>query len=142
LGRIKKEHGADALAVFGSSKCTNEENYLLQRLARGILGTNNIDNGSRLYSAASRTGLGASIGYAGTTGSFDTLERSRVIMVIGANPEISAPAVAYAIKRAARFKGAELIVIDPRNTPLTQFASLWLRPGVGTDVALLNGLAR
>ena len=140
--QIKKEHGAGALAVFGSSRCTNEENYLLQRFARGVLGTNNIDNGSRLYSAASRTGLGASIGYAGTTGSLDNLERSRVIMVIGANPEISAPAVAYAIKRAARFKGAELIVIDPRDTPLTQFAGLWLRPGVGTDVALLNGLAR
>jgi len=142
IGQIKKDHGADALAVFGSSKCTNEENYLLQRFARGVLGTNNIDNGSRLYSAASRTGLGASIGYAGTTGSLDALERSRVIMVIGANPEISAPAVAYAIKRAVRFKEAKLIVIDPRNTPLTQFASLWLRPGVGTDVALLNGLAR
>lgn len=142
FGRIKEEHGAGTLAVFGSSKCTNEANYLLQRFARGVLGTNNIDNGSRLYSAASRTGLGASIGYAGTTGSLDALERSRVIMVIGANPEISAPAVAYAIKRAARFKGAELIVIDPRNTPLSQFAGLWLRPGVGTDVALLNGLAR
>jgi len=142
FGRIKEELGAGALAVFGSSKCTNEENYLLQRFARGVLGTNNIDNGSRLYSAASRTGLGASIGYAGTTGSLGALERSKVIMVIGANPEISAPAVAYAIKRAARYKGAELIVIDPRDTPLTQFASLWLRPGVGTDVALLNGLAR
>ena len=142
FGRIKNENKADALAVFGSSKCTNEENYLLQRFARGVLGTNNIDNGSRLYSAASRTGLGASIGYAGTTGSLDALERSKVIMVIGANPEISAPVVAYAIKRAVRFKGAELIVIDPRDTPLTQFASLWLRPGVGTDVALLNGLAR
>jgi formate dehydrogenase alpha subunit len=140
--RIKQENGADALAVFGSSKCTNEENYLLQRFARGILGTNNVDNGSRLYSAASRTGLGASIGYAGTTGSLDTLERSKVIMVIGANPEISAPAVAYAIKRAAKFKGAELIVIDPRHTPLARFASLWLRPKVATDVALLNGLAR
>jgi formate dehydrogenase alpha subunit len=142
LGQIKKDHGADALAVFGSSKCTNEENYLLQRFTRGVLGTNNIDNGSRLYSATSRTGLGGSIGYAGTTGSIDALERSRVIIVIGANPEISAPVVAYAIKRAVRFKDAKLIVIDPRNTPLTQFASLWLRPGVGTDVALLNGLAR
>ena len=142
LKRIKETHGADALAVFGSSKCTNEENYILQRFARGVLGTNNIDNGSRLYNAASRSGLGATIGYAGTTGSLDALERSRVIMVIGADPEISAPAVAYAIKRAARFKGAELIVIDPRQTQLTQFARLWLRPAVGTDVALLNGLAR
>jgi formate dehydrogenase alpha subunit len=142
LKQIREAYGPDALSVFGSSKCTNEENYLLQRFTRSILGTNNIDNGSRLYNAASRTGLGATIGYAGTTGSLDTLERSRVIMVIGADLEISAPAVAYVIKRAARFKGAELIVIDPRLTPLTQFARLWLQPRVGTDVALLNGLAR
>ncbi len=142
LGKIKEENGADALAVFGSSRCTNEENYVLQRFARSVLGTNNIDNGSRLYSAVSRTGLGASIGYAGTTGSLDALEKSRVIIVIGANPEISAPAVAYAIKRAVRFKEAKLIVVDPRRTQLTRFASPWLKPGVGTDVALLNGLAR
>jgi formate dehydrogenase alpha subunit len=140
--RIKKEHGADAMAVFGSTKCTNEENYLLQRFTRSVLGTNNIDNGSRLYSATSRIGLGASIGYAGTTGSVDVLEKSKAIMVIGANPEISAPAVSYAIKRAARYKGAELCVIDPRWNPLVPFSRLWLKIRVGTDVALLNGLAR
>jgi formate dehydrogenase alpha subunit len=142
LKRIKETNGADALAVFGSSKCTNEENYLLQRFARTVLGTNNIDNGSRLYGTTSRRGLGATIGYAGTTGSLDSLERSRVIIVIGADPEISAPAVAYAIKRAAKFKDAKLIIIDPRKTLLTQFAVLCLRPFNGTDLALLNGLAR
>jgi formate dehydrogenase alpha subunit len=140
--RIKQELGADALAVFGSARCTNEENYLFQRFARVVLGTNNIDNGSRLYSSASRIGLGASIGYAGTTGSIDALEKSKAIMVIGANPEISAPAVAYAIKRAVRYKGAGLCVIDPVRTPLVPFAGLWLQPRPGTDVALLNGLAR
>jgi formate dehydrogenase alpha subunit len=142
LKRIKEEHGADALAIFGSSKCTNEENYLLQRFARAVLGTNNIDNGSRLYGSASRTGLGASIGYSGTTGSIDALEKSQAIMVIGANPDISAPAVGYAVRRAAKFKEAHLCVIDPVRTPLVQFASLWLQPKVGTDVALLNGLAK
>lgn len=140
--KIKEAGGADTLAVFGSSKCTNEENYLLQRFARGVLGTNNVDNGSRLYSAASREGLGTSIGYAGTTGTLGSLEKSRTIMVIGADPEISAPAVAYAIKRAARFKGAELIIVDPRRTSLAQFAHMWLKPRAGTDIALLNGLAR
>ncbi len=142
FNRIKETHGADAIAVFGSSKCTNEENYLLQEFTRVILGTNNIDNGSRLYNAASRVGLGTSIGYAGTTGTLGSLEKSRTIMVIGADPEISAPAVAYAIKRAVRFKGAQLIVVDPRHTPLAQFAHMWLKPHVGTDIALLNALAR
>jgi len=139
---IKDTNGSDSLAVFGSSKCTNEENYLLQRFARGVLGTNNIDNGSRLYSPASRIGLGASIGYPGTTSTLDVLERSRFIMVIGANPEMSAPAVAYAIKRAVKYNGAELCVIDPRQTELTSFARLWLQPRVGTDLVLLNGLAK
>jgi formate dehydrogenase alpha subunit len=142
LKRIKKEHGANALAVFGSTRCTNEENYLLQMFARAVLGTNNIDNSSRLYSASSRIGLGASIGYTGTTGSIDALEKSPAIMVIGANPDISAPAVGYAIRRAAKFKGTNLCVIDPVRTSLVQFASLWLRPKVGTDIALLNGMAK
>jgi formate dehydrogenase alpha subunit len=142
FNRIKAAHGADALAAFGSPRCTNEENYLLQRFARGVLGTNNIDNGSRLYNAASRMGLGISIGHAGTTGTLDYLEKSQVIMVIGADPEISSPAVAYAIKRAARLKGAELIIVDPRRTSLVQFARTWFRPRVGTDIALLNGMAK
>jgi formate dehydrogenase alpha subunit len=142
LKRIKGSHGADALAVFGSSKCTNEENYILQRFVRSVLGTNNIDNGSRLYNVASRRGLGATIGYAGTTGSLATLEQSNVIMIIGADPDISAPIVGYAIKRAARFKGAGLIIVDPRRIRLTNFARLWLRPAIGTDIALLNGLAK
>jgi len=140
--RIKEEHGADSLAILGSSKCTNEENYLLQRLARGVLGTNNIDNGSRLYSSASRIGLGWSIGFPGTTNSLDELEQSEVIVVIGANPTVSAPAVGYAIKRAFMYKGARLLVIDPRQTKLASLAHLWLRPKVGTDVALVNGLAK
>ena len=130
------------MSVIGSSKCTNEENYLLQRLARGVLGTNNIDNGSRLYSAASRIGLGLTIGVTGTTSSIGELEQSRVIMVIGANPTVSAPVLANAIKRAVQYRGAKLLLIDPMQTKLSNFASLWLRPRVSTDVALVNGLAK
>jgi len=140
--RIGEEHGADSLAILGSSKCTNEENYLLQRLARGVLGTNNIDNGSRLYSSASIIGLGWSTGFPGTTNSLDELERSEVIMVIGANPAASAPAVGYAIKRAVKYRGARLLLVDPRQTKLASFAHLWLKPRIGTDVALINGLAK
>jgi len=140
--RIKEKYSPDSLAILGSSKCTNEENYVLQRLARGVLGTNNIDNGSRLYSSPSRVGLGWSIGFPGTTNSLDELERSGVIMVIGADPATSAPAVGYAIKRAVKYNGAKLLLVDPRQTKLVPFAYLWLRPKVGTDVALINGLAK
>jgi len=140
--RVKETHGADSLAILGSPRCTNEENYLLQRLARGILGTNNIDNGSRLYSSASRAGLERSIGLPGTTNSLEELEQSSVIMVIGTDPSISAPIVSYAIKRAVKYKGAKLVLIDPRKTELSTFAHLWLRPRTGTDLVLLNALAK
>jgi formate dehydrogenase alpha subunit len=140
--RIKEKYGPDSLAVFGSSKCTNEENYLLQRFARAVLDTNNIDNGSRVYSAPGRIGLGWTIGIPGTTSELDDLEKSEVIMVVGANPVVSAPAVGYTIKRAVRYKGARLILIDPRETGLALFAQLWLKPAVGTDAALLACMSK
>ncbi len=140
--RIKSEHGPNSLAVLGSSKCTNEENYLLQRFARCVLETNNIDNGSRLYNSATRIGLGPSTGFLGSTNHLGALEKSDVIMVIGADPTSSAPAVGYAIKRAVKIKGAKLILIDPRQTKLSAFAHLRLCPKIGTDVALLNSLAK
>ncbi len=135
-------YGPDSLAVFGSSKCTNEENYLLQRFARCVLGTNNIDNGSRLYDSASHVGLWETVGCRGTTNSLDDLEHSQVILVIGANPTSSAPLVGYAIKRAVKRKGAKLLLINPQWTKLASWAHLWLRPKVGTDLALINGMAK
>jgi formate dehydrogenase alpha subunit len=140
--QIKGEFGADSLAVLGSSKCTNEENYLLQRFARSVLGTNNIDNGGRLYNSASRIGLGSSLGFPGTTNYISGLEQAELILVIGADPSASAPAVGYAIKRAVKRQGAKLLLIDPRQTKLSMFAHLYLQPRVGTDVALINGLAK
>jgi formate dehydrogenase alpha subunit len=140
--RIKDEYGGDSLAVLGSSKCTNEENYLLQRFARSVLGTNNTDNGGRLYNSASRVGLGSSLSFPGTTNYLTDLEQTELILVIGADPNASAPAVGYAIKRAVKQHGVKLLLIDPRQTKLSLFANLWLRPKVGTDVTLINGLAK
>jgi formate dehydrogenase alpha subunit len=140
--RVKDERGTDSLAVLGSSKCTNEDNYVLQRFARSVLGTNNIDNGGRLYNSASRVGLGSSLGFSGTTNYLSDLEQSELILVIGADPSSSAPSVGYAIKRAVKQRGVKLLLIDPRQTKLSLFAHLWLRPEVGTDVALINGLAK
>jgi len=140
--RVKDKRGSDSLAVLGSSKCTNEDNYVLQRFARSVLGTNNIDNGGRLYNSASRIGLGSSLGFSGTTNYLSYLEQSELILVIGADPSSSAPAVGYAIKRAVKQRGVKLLLIDPRQTKLSLFANLWLRPKIGTDVALINGLAK
>lgn len=140
--QASEAHGPNSLAVLGSSKGTNEENYLLQRFTRTVLGTNNIDNGGRLYTSPSLVGLGRSIGFPGTTGPVDVLEQSDVILVVGADPTSSAPMVGYAIKRAVRHKGAQLVIIDPRRTKLSSFARFWLEPAVGTDLALINGLAK
>ena len=142
LKRVKDKRGSGSLAVLGSSKCTNEDNYVLQRFARTVLGTNNIDNGARLYNSASRVGLGSSLGFSGTTNYLSDLEQTDLILVIGADPDSSAPVVGYAIKRAVKQRGVKLLLIDPRQTRLSLFAQLWLRPEVDTDVALINGLAK
>ena len=140
--RIKENYGSDSLALLSSSKCTNEENYLLQRFARSILGTNNIDNGSRLYSAANIIGLGSPVGFPGTTNHLDALEQSDVILLTEVNLSSAAPIVDYAVKRAVKYRGAKLLLIDPLQTGLSSFAHLWLRPKMGTDIALINGIAR
>ncbi|MFC2035566.1 molybdopterin-dependent oxidoreductase [Chloroflexota bacterium] len=134
--QIKNEYGPDSLAVLGSPRCTNEENYLLQRFARCVLGTNNIDNGGRLYKIIEPVIPGSEVN------PIDAIEGSEVLIVIGADPTSSAPIIGYAIKRAVKSKGAKLILIDPRRTGLTSFTHLWLRPRIGTDTALLNSLAK
>lgn len=142
FARTKNKYGPDSIAVLGSARCTNEEGYLLQRFARCVIGTNNIDVGNRLYNAATLAGLSVSLGFPGSSHFLSTLEKSDVIMVIGADPTSSAPAVGYVIKRAVKYKGSRLILIDPRPTKLSLFADLHLQPKPGTDIALLNALAQ
>ena len=140
--QIKNAYGADSLGVIISAMCTNEENYLVQRFARCVLGTNNIDSSARLYNAATFNALNSTIGFYGANNNLDKLEQSDVIFVIGADPDASAPIVAYAIKRAVKHKGAKLILVDPRKTGLSDFSYIWLRPKPGTDVALINAMAK
>ena len=140
--RISETYSPNSLAVIGSSKCTNEENYLLQKFARCVMGTNNIDNGSRLYSSANHVSLGKTVGFPGTTNSLGDLEQSEAILVIGANPTSSAPLVGYAVKRAVRHKGTTLLLVDPQQTGLATWSHVWLKLQIGTDVAIINGMAK
>ncbi len=142
LKRAKEQYGPDALAVYGSSKCTNEENYLLQKFARTVLGTNNIDNGSSLYNLATRVGLRHTTGLLNTTNLLEALEEAELILVVGADPPVTAPRVGYAIKRAVKYRQAKLILVEPRKTKLAFFAHQWLRPSPGSDPALLNSITR
>jgi formate dehydrogenase alpha subunit len=142
LNQIKGQYGSNSLAVFGSSKCTNEENYVLQRFARCVLGTNNIDNGSRLTGTPGLMSSDPASGFFGATNSLTALEKADVIFVIGADPTVAAPLAGYTIKRAVRCMDAKLIVVDPRETRLVMFAEIWLRPRVGTDLILINAMAK
>src|ERR1700726_2597956 len=86
FSEIKAQHGPDSLAFISSSKCTNEESYLMQKLARAVIGTNNIDNCSRYCQAPATTGLFRTVGYGGDSGSISDIESAGLAIIAGANP--------------------------------------------------------
>jgi formate dehydrogenase alpha subunit len=136
---IRKKYGPDSLGAFSSSRCTNEENYLVQKLARAVFGTNNVDNCARICHAPSVTGLAACFGSGAATNSFDQIEGADVLFVIGSNTTEAHPVVGLKVIKAAR-QGTKLIVADPRRIELTDLSSLWLNLRPGTNIALLNGM--
>ncbi|MEE9612085.1 MAG: molybdopterin-dependent oxidoreductase [Desulfatiglandales bacterium] len=138
---IKKEHGPQSVALLGSSKCTVEENYLFQKLARVILNTNNVDNGSYLTGRSVLSAIEERLDGGGHVRPLNGLEEADVIFVIGANPTESVPVVGYTLKRASRMRGIPMIVADPRKTSLVPFSSLWLPLAPHTDRELINALA-
>lgn len=140
LSAIKEEHGADAIAGLSSATCTNEENYVFQKFMRACVGTNNVDHCARLCHASTVTGLAAAFGSGAMTNSIEEIEFADCILVTGSNTTETHPIIANLIKRAVRYHGAKLIVIDPRKIDLVRHASLWLRQRNGTDVAWINGL--
>jgi formate dehydrogenase alpha subunit len=133
-------HGPDAVMILSSARITNEENYLAQKFARTVIGTNNVDHCARLCHSASVTGLAATLGSGAMTNSMEDLEQSRCILIIGSNTTECHPLLASRIMRA-RAGGAAIIVADPRTTQLAALATLHLRLASGTDVALLNAMA-
>ena len=137
---IKKEHGPDALAAISSSRCTTEENYVLMKLFRAAIGTNNIDNCSRVCHSPSSAGLIRSLGESGGSSSFSDLDRAACLLVAGANPTEAHPVIGARIKAAA-LRGTKLIVIDPRRIELASLADVHLRLKPGSNVAVCNGLA-
>jgi len=137
---IQNRHGADSLAAISSSRCTNEENYLLQKLFRAALGTNNIDNCSRVCHSPTSLGLIRSLGESGGTNSFADIDVARCILLTGANPTEGHPVVGARMKEAV-LRGAKLIVFDPRRIELATHADIYLQLKPGSNVAVYNGLA-
>ena len=140
LNQIRDENGPQSIAFMGSSKCSNEENYLFQKIARVLIGTNNIDNGGYVSGQFLSTFLDQKSGGGCRLTPLSSLEKSEVIFVLGADPNHSLPVVSYYLKRAAK-QGTPLIVVDPRKTELVNFAALWLRINPQTDLELINALA-
>ena len=140
LSRIKAEHGPDAIGGLSSATCTNEENYLFQKFMRACVGTNNVDHCARLCHASTVAGLAAAFGSGAMTNSIAELEHADCILVTGSNTTETHPVIAGLIKRAVRYGGAKLIVVDPRRIDLVKHATLWLRQRNGTDVAWINGM--
>jgi formate dehydrogenase major subunit len=140
LKRISAQYGPDSIGVLGSARATNEENYLAQKFARVVLGTNNVDCCARVCHAPTAAAMKAILGAGAATNSFEDIESARTILVCGANPTENHPIVGARIKQAA-LRGSRLIVIDPRKIELTQYATLHLQLRPGTNVPLLNAMA-
>ncbi len=140
LARLRDTHGPDSLATFASAKCANEENYVLQKLFRAGIGTNNVDHCTRLCHSSSVSAMQRALNTSAASGSMREVEHeSEVIFILGANTTESHPVFGAAIKRALR-RGATLIVADPRRIELAARAHHHLQLLPGTDVALLNAM--
>jgi len=131
----------DQFAAISSAKCTNEENYIVQKFARAVMGTNNIDHCARLCHAPSVAGLAQSFGSGAMTNTIKGIRDSRCILAIGTNTTSAHPIIALEIKKAIN-KGARLIVANPREITLCRWADIFLQQTPGSDVALLMGMMK
>jgi len=144
LKRVQQQYGRGAVGGITSSRCTNEETYLVQKLMRAALGTNNVDTCARVCHSPTGYGLKTAFGTSAGTQDFDSVLKTDVIMVIGANPTEGHPVFASIMKRRLR-QGAKLIVVDPRRIELVKtphVAAVYhlpVRPGC--NVALINAMA-
>jgi len=136
---IKQQFGGQALAGFGSAKCSNEDNYLFQKLIRAVFGTNNVDHCTRLCHASSVAALMEQIGGGSVSNPFSDCLETDAIFIIGSNTTHNHPVAATFMKQAAK-AGTTLIIADPRRPEMADYADYYVRFNPGTDVALLNGM--
>jgi formate dehydrogenase major subunit len=140
LNAIKVEHGPDAVAGISSSRCTNEENYLMQKFMRAVIGTNNIDCCARVCHSPTALGMQKAFGTGAATNSIKDIKLTNCMLVWGASPTAGHPVTGAKIKQAA-MKDTVLIVVDPRKTELARYAHHHIPLKPGTNVAMLNMFA-
>ncbi len=139
LEHIKAQHGPQAIGGISSSRCTNEENYLMQKFMRVVIGTNNIDGCARVCHAPTAFGMRKTFGTGAATNSIAEIEKADCLLVVGANPTEAHPVTGAKILQRA-IKGIPLIVIDPVRTKLARYATIHLPLRPGTNAALLEML--
>jgi formate dehydrogenase alpha subunit len=144
LRRIKERYGPDALAVISSARATVEENYLAQKFARAVLGTNNIDQCFRICHSATVAGLALSLGSGAMTNSIAEFAEPgpQVLLLVGSNTSHAHPIIWTVWMKRAVKNGTKLIVIDPRTTEPAKLATVHLQIKPGTEVALFNAMAQ
>ena len=142
FSEIKAATGPDSLAFISSSKCTNEESYLMQKLARAVIGTNNMDNCSRYCQAPATMGLFRTVGYGGDAGSITDIEQAGLVLIVGSNTAESHPVIATRVKRAHKMHGQKLIVADIREHEMAERADVFFRPRPGTDLIWISAVTK
>jgi len=140
LLRVLEEHGPENIGILGSARGTNEENYLAQKFARVVIGTNNVDCCARVCHTPTAAAMKLMIGTGAATNSYNDIEKAQTILVCGANATENHPIIGARIKQAA-LRGAALIVIDPRTIELAGYSAIHLQPRPGTNIPLLNAMA-
>ncbi|MDF1609342.1 formate dehydrogenase subunit alpha [Hoeflea sp. YIM 152468] len=136
---LTAKHGGEAVAGFGSAKCSNEEAYLFQKLIRQGFGHNNVDHCTRLCHASSVAALLENVGSGAVTASFNEVKHADVVILIGCNPVENHPVAATYFKQFTK-RGGKLIVMDPRGVGLSRFATSMLKFRPGADVSMLNAI--
>ncbi|KAA1042539.1 formate dehydrogenase subunit alpha [Macrococcus equipercicus] len=137
-----KTRGPERLAFITSSKCTNEESYLMQKLARAVVGTNNVDNCSRYCQSPATMGLWRTVGYGGDSGSITDIASAELIIGIGTNTAEAHPVIATRVKSAQKLRGSKLLVSDIRKHELAERADMFIRPNPASDLVWLNAVTK
>jgi formate dehydrogenase major subunit len=140
--QVRQDHGPDALAFIASSKCTNEESFLMQKLARAVIGTNNVDNCARYCQNPATLGLQRTVGYGGDSGSISDIEKAGLVLIVGANPAENHPVLATRVKRSHKHRGQRLIVADLRKNEMAERADIFFRPNPSTDAVWMSAMAK
>ncbi len=142
LGSIKAEHGNGSVGFISSSKITNEDNYVIQKLARQVFETNNVDNCSRYCQSPATDGLFRTVGMGGDAGTIKDIAKAGLVIIVGANPAEGHPVLATRVKRAHKLHGQKLIVADLRKNEMAERSDLFISPKQGTDQVWLMAVTK